>query len=361
LCYVPAHLLEAFTPRRTVQDTRVGGVSNEWVQLPEGVKRLMLIPDRMLKCVAFAYASVNGEKRPAGTVFLGAIPFPHYPERGGSGLLMTARHVIAGIEQYGDDGMVHVRFNTRDGASVWKAVPTEHWFQIDSAVDFSVTSWTFEPGANVDMIAWSLGAAVATAETIRSEAIGIGDEVFAVGLFRNHLGRERNEPIVRVGNIAAIPQEPIATRFGNMRAILIEARSIGGLSGCPVFVHMGFVRPRKGQLTQAGIEDPFFFLGLMHGHWEASADIEDLLTETGEPVNTGIGLVVPADEIMRVLKPFIEEGTKMREDQIAKENAPVEDSGFSDDDLAATRDLMGKLFGVSGDEADEVHRQHDQP
>jgi hypothetical protein len=88
------------------------------------------------------------------------------------------------------------------------------------------------PGV-VDYRGWYLGSS-ATDEVIETEAIGIGDEVFMVGLFRNHLGRDRNEPIIRVGNIAAMPTDPIRSQvYGDMRAILVEARSIGGLSGSP--------------------------------------------------------------------------------------------------------------------------------
>jgi hypothetical protein len=51
----------------------------------------------------------------------------------------------------------------------------------------------------------------------------------------HHTGDLKNVPIVRVGNLASYPSEQIQTRaFGRMEAYLIEARSIGGLSGSPV-------------------------------------------------------------------------------------------------------------------------------
>ena len=90
---------------------------------------------------------------------------------------------------------------------------------------------------------WFLGQNVARSDTIHSEGIGIGDEVFMVGLFHRHTGRDRNEPIIRVGNIASLPSAPVPLDEGEKaEAILIEPRSIGGLSGSPVFVHMGYTR-----------------------------------------------------------------------------------------------------------------------
>jgi len=47
-------------------------------------------------------------------------------------------------------------------------------------------------------------------ETIVEHAIGAGDEIFLTGLFANHLGQHKNLPIVRCGNIAAVPDEPNA-------------------------------------------------------------------------------------------------------------------------------------------------------
>ena len=55
-------------------------------------------------------------------------------------------------------------------------------------------------------------------------------------------------PILRMGNLAAYPQERVQVEGVEMDAYLIEARSIGGLSGSPVFYHshgshVGILRP----------------------------------------------------------------------------------------------------------------------
>ena len=53
----------------------------------------------------------------------------------------------------------------------------------------------------------------ATDSVIEKEGIGIGDEIFITGLFGYHPGAKKNIPIVRIGHIAAIPEEPIKTEF----------------------------------------------------------------------------------------------------------------------------------------------------
>ena len=267
----------------------------------------MLVPDEMRKSVVFVYLQRNGEKFAAGTAIQVADHDPAYPDRAW-GMLLTAHHVIAGVSDKGDDGQVHIRFNTVEGDSAWHSLPVDDWFQPDPGLDFAVALWTPPEEANADRRAWSIAhGGVATDDVIRQEGIGIGDEVFLVGLFRNHPGRSRNEPIIRVGNIAALPAEPIRTSvYGDMPGILIEARSIGGLSGAPVFVHMGFARWRGGEVVRAGIANPFFFLGLIHGHWDRPT-LEAPGTDanaTGEQIHTGIGIVVPADKIMSALVPF---------------------------------------------------------
>jgi hypothetical protein len=56
------------------------------------------------------------------------------------------------------------------------------------------------------------------------EKIGLGDEVFVVGLFRSHYGLQRNIPIIRVGNISMLKGEPVFTDYcGYTDAYLIEA------------------------------------------------------------------------------------------------------------------------------------------
>lgn len=328
--------------------------------LREGVRGPVLVSDEMRKCVAFVYCKIEGELRPKGTAFWIAYPVPRHPETH-LGVLVTANHVIAGIKATSDDDKVYLRVNLREGGSDWHESQTKAWEQPDPSVDVAVCPWFYDK--KFDHSAWP-AERFAIDEVIEREGMGIGDEVFTVGLFRNHLGKDRIEPILRVGNIAAIPADPVySKKYGHMKAILIEARSIGGLSGSPVFVHMGYARWREGQMMQAGTKWPFEFLGVMHGHWEVTEQEADDLKddELAEKIHTGISIVIPAELVLHnAIDPIMGGLAEMRANESDQDHGAVADD-LTEDGLGATGDLLGKLFQVPKDEANEVHRQHDQP
>lgn len=141
-------------------------------------------------------------------------------------------------------------------------------------------------------------------ETRVSEGIGEGDEVFTVGLFSRHTGNQRNLPIIRMGTIAMISDELVPTqKFGSIEAYLIEARSIKGLSGSPVFV-LKQKGVRFGEIMVPSSVVSLHFLGLIHGHWDLSPgqsiDVEDSVGGQ-ESVNMGIAIVIPANHILETL------------------------------------------------------------
>ncbi len=142
-------------------------------------------------------------------------------------------------------------------------------------------------------------------EVMRNENIGIGNEVFVTGLFKHHFGGRRNIPIVRVGNIAAMDEEEVWTsEMGRIKAYLIEARSIGGLSGSPVFVYLGGFRLGEESIIARG-GSLLFLIGLIHGHYDVSeSKIDDAEEDHKMPanVNMGIAIVVPWHKILEVFQ-----------------------------------------------------------
>ena len=89
--------------------------------------------------------------------------------------------------------------------------------------------------------------------------------------------------------------------FGEMEAYLAEGRSIGGLSGSPVFVRNTVKWPMhssRGPTHLYGLGDGHL-LGLMHGHWEVPASFSTI--EQVEAVNMGVSIIVPAKKILEVL------------------------------------------------------------
>lgn len=271
----------------------------------------MLVPDNIQKCVVFVGLEMaNGDKILVGTAF---ILGRRIPDTDKSFIYVTtARHVIEGIKKRGLN-KVFLRFNLHDDNATWFGVDLEAWryHPSDPTVDVAVFHAKFPEG--YDFLLYPVSG-MATPDVIAHHGIGCGDEVFIVGLFARHHGQQRNIPIVRIGNIAAMPEEPVDTEMGSAFAYLIEARSIGGLSGSPVFAQLGPVRFRNGKPYLADGPNVFHLLGLIHGHWDIGlSDTESALADaSGErQINVGIAIVVPASKILEVIEqPSIVETEK---------------------------------------------------
>src|SRR5262249_10156457 len=139
------------------------------------------------------------------------------------------------------------------------------------------------------------------------------------GLFTKMTGRQKNIPMFRMGSVAMMPTErvpgiQIAGNTYESEVYLVEARSVGGISGCPVFVRQTVNLPavvgqgtKAAHTTQAPLAGRFFLLGLMHGHWDVREDEinEAQIKSVGKDrrgVNVGIAVVVPAKKILEILR-----------------------------------------------------------
>ena len=151
-----------------------------------------------------------------------------------------------------------------------------------------------------------------------AQDLGVGNEVAFAGLFIKHHGKKQNEPILRFGNISAMPGEPVSTQYGGIdveiEAYLIESRSVGGLSGSPVFVDPGLFRiTDDGQARRwRDTGDPGgYLLGVMHGHWDAPKEAAEVDAEDAaevdhfgiskEYINMGIAVVTPIDKLLKLI------------------------------------------------------------
>jgi len=187
---------------------------------------------------------------------------PEKPPLLGVRYAVTARHVLDGIRDKGLDKVL-LRVNRKSGDAAWIETRVKDWnFHPDEAVDVAVLP--FEPFNGFDHNLFPTEGFV-TPEVVAKEQIGVGNEVFVVGLFHHHYGEKNNIPIIRVGNISAMPSEKVNTRRGPMDAYLIEARSIGGLSGSPVFLPLGTRRSMTGLVVSPGQIQRYYLLGVMHG------------------------------------------------------------------------------------------------
>lgn len=262
----------------------------------------MLVQPEIRKCVV--YLAIKDEK---GDRLIGTAFFVARPEKIASDqelnfvYLISARHVVEKGVDRSIDKKIYIRINPKEGPADWIPSNADQWrfHPDDSLVDVAVMLWAPD-SEKFDYLCVPYNMA-ATEEVVEAQSIGVGDEVFLTGLFTSHFGKERNIPIIRIGNIAAMPEEKMETKIGAIDAYLVEARSIGGLSGSPVFVHLsGGVR--KGQISLGN--EPIFWLGLMHGHWEAKVrqdDTFDIDQFEIEKVNMGIAIVVPVTKIIETL------------------------------------------------------------
>jgi hypothetical protein len=264
----------------------------------------MIVPEQVRKCVVFiGYQLADGQPRLVGSAFF--IGRDTDTDQAKDVFLVTARHVIEGIQKRGVQH-VFIRANTIAGMSVWAKCESNEWLyhKTDQTADVALLRTGVPQGWDHLVIPVSM---CATAAAMTASEVALGDEVFVVGLFRHHHGTQKNIPIVRVGNLAARAEEKVVTNLGPMDAYLIEARSIGGLSGSPVFLNLGVVRYIGDGVKHATSGPIQLLLGLVHGHFDVRSSLtDDVHADTAQPlsaqrVNTGIAIVVPIEKIVETI------------------------------------------------------------
>jgi hypothetical protein len=234
--------------------------------------------------------------------------------------LITATHVATKLTA-GD----FIRMNRVDGGAYNEEINRIDWvFHPTSDIAVAPFQW----GQQYDVVPLELNYGLTEARRVQ-KAIDCGDIIYIVGLFRLHRGSKKNVPIVHVGHIAAMPDEeelvslrdPVTQQERKVAAYLIEAQTLEGLSGSPVFVRRGV----KATLAQHDTRvkplgyGAIFLMGVYLGAWDArpgeilEAD-RDFKQRLRVPV--GIGSVAPFDHIMEVVEgPQME---LMRQDEIRR-------------------------------------------
>lgn len=315
-------------PSRLYCDTRLHG-ETRWILSPEPPD--MQIPPDIQRCVAFIgykkKLAKGSETVPAGTVFFVSHPI----DRGEAGrrvaaYAVTAQHVIERIQERGLDAQPYIRVDSGEGPRWVEAGKAEWLCSDDSTIDIAIASISTDVLSRVHSTVPS--SMIATSEILRREMIGPGHELFFPGLFVHHFGEKANLPIVRFGSIAAMPSERIKTKWNSVHGYLVEARSIGGLSGSPVFVQAGPWRQIDTHVFQPG-NIKYYLLGLVHGHYGMEeSELADVLEDDAlsRSLNMGIAIVVPADNILGILDnpTFVNERHAMLETLRARGRADVD-------------------------------------
>jgi hypothetical protein len=267
------------------------------------------IGENARKCVIFF--GVPTPEKPieyAGTGFLVNYHEQNLP----FGFLVTARHVASALQKHEDTGFT-LRMNRKGGSSTQIITEAPWRFHPDETVDVAASPITIP--ADADQVFYELeDDNVVDYEKINNDVI-CGDIINIVGLFRLHAGSQRNVPIVHTGNIAALPDAvervPMRDRVTNQlvetEAYLIEAQTLEGLSGSPVFVHsiwsLGSYPMREG--THPRVLGGVKLLGLYSGAWDGEPGTilaADRNLSGGKRVPVGMGIVVPAKKIVELIR-----------------------------------------------------------
>lgn len=255
------------------------------------------------------------------------------------GYLVTARHVAMEL----NDVPFIIRVNCRDGSAKNIFEDNIKWiYHPDDNIDIAIILYEKLYNRSIydvlyiplpDLMKSSLG-----------EYIDVGDMCYTIGLFRLIKGEKRNLPVVHSGNIALLPKDekiPVNDWYDSksqksryIEAYLVEAQSLDGLSGAPVFARPTINYPLSPvdpfeRITKKGREriilgesihtaigsENLYFMGIWHGAWNAPPDeITQAAMEMGNSVRVslGMGIVVPATNLLTLL-----EMPKMKEDRNA--------------------------------------------
>jgi hypothetical protein len=251
------------------------------------------ISDEFLECVVYIYPDEQrafaGEAI-GGTGFIVGIPVEGFPNAA-STFVVTNRHNI-------ERGGRAVRLNTVGGDIDVIEIDASNWIMHPEGDDIAVAGI----GGLDDhhQFRWVGINQLLSKDIIEAHNIGLGDDAFVVGRFIRHDGKQRNQPTVRFGAIAQMPGEKILFPDGSeQESFLVEARSIAGYSGSPVFIQIPRWSSGHRRFNTNWGYGPWL-LGIDHCHLSAFEPVRK--KPAGDTVNadwyvennTGMMGVVPA-------------------------------------------------------------------
>lgn len=294
------------------------------------------IADEFLECVVYLYPdapSAAAGMRAGGSGFLVGVQIEDGLEHLDLWVpfAVSNRHVIK-------NGCTIVRVSMMDGGPA-------------DILELDERSWLFHPDhdlaiAPLDLVVGRHRVKLAlwpqhflTEQVVAQYRMGPGDECFMVSRFIAHDGRQRNTPSVRFGTIAQMPTERIRCDDGSeQESFLVEARSIAGHSGSPVFIWIPpYSGMATGRMSGSWTAGPWL-LGVDHCHLFSQERIYS--RATGRPVNedwhvrgnTGMMGVVPAWRLAEMFKfPDITSLIAREKEEWLKKNPQTEPTAEKDE------------------------------
>ena len=293
------------------------------------------IRDTTLETIFYLYPSLDAAKagkRVGGTGFFVGIESESVP---GNYFVMAVsnRHVVH------SGGASVMRVNTEEGGVDFLEFEPHEWIGHPGGDDLAVIPM---PADRQDLrVTFNIERDFLSKAKVAEFDIGPGDDVFMVGRFINHEGRQRNEPAARFGNIAMMPREKIRQPTGFMQeSFLVEMRSHAGYSGSPVHVYRAprvslEWPPNRPSGWPPIIRDEAHGTWLLGVNWgyitadwgierrkrpAAFAEADDTPSEEFVQANTGMSGVVPAWKLLELIYDQRLEGAKMAAEHQAQVN-----------------------------------------
>jgi hypothetical protein len=238
---------------------------------------------------------------------------------------VTARHLVRPTkfrrEMFPTTEPIYVRLPQKDRAGIVVPNTRGDWMpHSDVHVDLCVAEFdkTMEvrgmaQDAEASLTPLALPKIALSKELAGYFGFGLGSEIFIPSVFVGHEGELSNTPIVRFGNIAAMPTVPVRYASPTRPAFLIETHSLGGTSGAPVFFHTDpyrrfrRVEARRDPNNPKKRSVPYFLIGMVLGSHSGTYLTDFVVNESADQIiahdaefNAGISVVVPVDAILEL-------------------------------------------------------------
>jgi len=254
----------------------------------------------VLSSVFFLYPTVGDAKagrNAEGTGFLVSWPaWVNGEHVGNHYYAVTNRHIV---DPKGSNSPV-IRLNAKSGVPDFIRLTTDDWHYFDAGDDVAVADialdWDLHDVALIDEFLF------ANHQWMEEHSVGVGDDVFMMGLFIDNEVQTHNVPKARFGHISMMAHQaaPVRQPHGtNNSSIIVDMHSRSGFSGSPVFVY----RTVGADLTQLSFADfkvnqptLFKFLGIHWGQFPETYKIRrnDKVREMKLEGMSGMSCVIPA-------------------------------------------------------------------
>jgi hypothetical protein len=312
----------------------------------------------MLDSVVFLAVYDGNKHIYAGTAFVVSVPSEVHQSWADT-YLVTAAHCVRKARECGSN--LFVRVNRPASSAKIAELDNNLWIKPDDeyAHDAAIVPVVIDrtifrlKSIRVEMLL--------DRQMMKQKAIGPGDDAYVVGLFAPQPGGDRNIPVVRSGILSSVASDdaPLFDPKTGARFVphLVEVRSIGGLSGSPVFIRHGpfqykpdVTGPVSGSegTYDLGNQVNLYLLGLIRGH-SMESDV----------LNSGIAHVTPAETICDLLyqEDLVNERkeNELERRQLKAEQETVLDSAVPNPAPELTREQFYADLTKATEQVEEEH------